>query len=161
MDKVDEHKLDKFDEYKFFTERAEHRSDRRQQTSQIYLTVNTAIFGIFALLIKDSGLHGWNLAIAMLPLFCVGISVCITWSKIILEFRRVIGWHYEQLREMENGIKGSHKMHSKEWVEIYKVDKSKKGFSFSDLEVRMPFIFIGIYVVYIVGLIIAVKNGLL
>ena len=70
--------MDKFDEYKFFTERVQHRSERRQQASQIYLTVNTAIFGVIALLIKDSGLHGWSLMIGVFPLFCVGILVCAT-----------------------------------------------------------------------------------
>lgn len=147
--------MDKFDEYKFFTERVQHRSERRQQASQIYLTVNTAIFGIIALLIKDSGLHGWNLAIAALPLFSVGILVCMIWHRIISEFKRVIGWQYEQLREMEKHIKGSFKMHTKEWDEIYKITKSKNAFSFSSLEAQMPLIFIILYIVYAAGTIIA------
>lgn len=152
--------MDKFDEYKFFTERVQHRSERRQQASQIYLTVNTAIFGIIALLIKDSGLHGWNLVIAILPLFSVGILVCLIWSKIIFEFKRIIGWQYEKLREMEKNIKGSSKMHTKEWEEIYTTTKSKGAFSFSDLEARMPSIFVSLYIVYAIGLIIATFRGL-
>jgi hypothetical protein len=153
--------MDKFEEYKFFTEGVQHRSQRRQQASQIYLTVNTAIFGIIALLIKDSGLTGWSLAIAILPLFLVGILVCITWSKIVREFSRLVGWQYEQLREMEKYIKGSFKMHTKEWEEFYKPIRSKSGFSFSNLEAQMPSIFIGLYIVYGVGAIVATLAGLL
>jgi len=153
--------MDKFDEYKFFTERVQHRSQRRQQASQIYLSVNTAIFGIIALLIKDSGLSGWSLAIATAPLFFVGVLVCTTWSRIIREFSRLIGWQYEQLREMENHIKGSFKMHTKEWEEFYGLNKSKKSFSFSSLESQMPSIFIILYVIYALGIIVAVTQGLL
>lgn len=153
--------MDKFEEYKFFTERVQHRSERRQQTSQIYLTINTAIFSIIALLVKDVGLQGWSLAIAMLPLFLVGILVCIIWARIIFDFKRVIGWHYEQLREMEKQIPGSSQIHTKEWDEFFKPVRSKEGFSFSDLEALMPSIFIGVYVVYAVGMFIAVAAGLL
>ena len=152
--------MDKFDEYKFFTERVQHRSERRQQASQIYLTVNTAIFGLIALLIKDSGLKGWNLLIGILPLFLVGVIVCLTWARIISEFKRLIGWQYEQLREMEKHIKSLYKMHTKEWEEFYKPVNSKSRFSFSDLESRMPSIFIGLYIVYAIGLIIVIALGI-
>jgi hypothetical protein len=153
--------MDKFDEYKYFTERAQHRSERRQQASQIYLTVNTAIFGLIALLIKDSGLKGWSLVVAVLPLFLVGVFICLTWSKIISEFKRIIGWQYEQLRDMEKHIKNSYKMHTKEWEEFYQPIESKGNFSFSNLESRLPSIFIGLYIVYAVGISIATTLGVL
>ncbi|MFT3891308.1 MAG: hypothetical protein QM730_06710 [Anaerolineales bacterium] len=126
--------MDKFDEYKFFTERVQHRSDRRQQASQIYLTVNTAIFGLIALLIKDFGLSGWGSLIGIIPLFFVGVIVCFTWARIISEFEKLIGWQYEQLREMEKNIKSSYKMHMKEWEEFYKPVNLKERLSFSKLE---------------------------
>jgi hypothetical protein len=158
---VQETQMDKFEEYKFFTERVQHRSERRQQASQIYLTVNTAIFGVIALLIKDSGLVGWNLVITASPLFFVGVLVCIIWSRIIQEFSRLIGWQYEQLREMEKQIKGSFKMHTKEWDEFYNPDKLKKSFSFSSLEARLPLIIIGLYIVYFTRVFITALLGIL
>ena len=153
--------MDKFDEYKFFTERVQHRSERRQQASQIYLTINTAIFGLIALLIKDSGLKGWNLLIGILPLFFVGVFVCLTWARIIAEFERLIGWQYEQLREMEKHIKSLYRMHAKEWEEFYKPTDSRSRFSFSNLEAKMPSIFVGLYIVYGLGIVVAVTQGLL
>ena len=153
--------MDKFDEYKFFTERVQYRSQRRQQATQIYLTVNTAIFGVLALLIKDSGLSGWSLAIATLPLFFVGVLICLTWLRIIREFSNLIGWQYEQLREMEKQMRSSFKMHTKEWEEFYKGIKTKKGFSFSNLEAQMPVYFIGLYIIYSLGMIIAITQDLL
>lgn len=88
--------------------------------------------------------------------------VCFTWSRIIREFSRLIGWQYDQLREMEKHIKGSFKMHTREWDEFYKPTiKSKRSFSFSNLEAQMPSIFIGLYVIYAIGIVIAVTRGLL
>jgi hypothetical protein len=149
--------MDKFEEYKLFGERTLYHSQRRQNSSQIYLTVNTAIFGIMALLIKDSGIHGWSLVLANLPLFVVGLLACTVWLTIIVRFKKLIGWYYEQLREMEKGIKGSYKFYTKEWTSF--LQKSKTGFS--DLEAFMPKIFIGLYLVYVLGMILAVNFGLL
>lgn len=149
--------MNKFDEYKYFSDQTLHQSQRRQNFSQIYLTVNTAIFGIMALLIKDSGLHGWNLVLASLPLFVVGLLACIIWVTIIIRLKKIVGWYYEQLRTMEKGIKGSYKFYTKEWISFSHKPKS----SFSDLEVVMPKIFIGLYLVYALGMILAARFGIL
>jgi|SRR5688572_9867952 len=153
--------MDKFDEYKLFTERVQHRSERRQNSSQIYLTVNTGIFGVVALLIKDSGLHGLNLILATIPLIVVGMLVCVIWARTILEFQKIIGWQYEQLREMENHIKGSFRMHNKEWQKFYNPTTRKKNFSFSGLETWMPIFFISLYIIYSIGMIIVVSLNLI
>ncbi len=149
--------MDKYDEYKYFGEQTLHQSQRRQSFSQIYLTVNTGIFGITALLVKDSGLHGWNLVLASLPLFVVGLLACTIWVIIIIRFKKIISWYYEQLRAMEKGIKGSYKFYTKEWESFSQKPKS----SFSDLEATMPKIFIGLYLVYALGMTLAAKFGLL
>ena len=149
--------MDKYDEYKYFGEHILHQSQRRQNFSQIYLTVNTAIFGIMALLVKDSGLHSLNLVLANLPLFVVGLLACVVWVMTIIRFKKIIGWYYEQLRAMETGIKGSYKFYTREWNLFSQKPKS----SFSDLEAVMPKIFIGLYLVYAVGMILAAKFGVL
>lgn len=153
--------MDKFEEYKLFSERVQNRSERRQNSSQIYLTVNTGIFGIVALLIKDSGLQGWSLILATAPLFMVGITVCIIWRKMILEFKKIIGWQYEQLREMETHIKGSSRLYNKEWLLFFDSTRGKKSFSFSDLETWMPSLFIALYITYLTGMLVFVKFNLI
>lgn len=153
--------MDKFEEYKYLGDRALQQSQRRQNASQIYLTLNTAIFGVMALLIKDSGLTQWGLLLATLPLFIVGLIACVTWITIISRFKKLIGWHYEQLREIEKSIKGSYKFFTKEWNEFSDLDREKKHSSFSNLESIMPKLFIGLYLVYATGMITAVILGLL
>ena len=149
--------MDKFEEYKLFSDRTLQHSQRRQNASQIYLTVNTAIFSVMALLIRDSGLRGWNLVLASIPLFLVGLLASAVWIMIIARFKKLIGWYYEQLREMEEEIKGSYKFYTKEWISF----SQKSRTSFSDLEAFMPKIFIGLYLIYAIGMILAVKYGFL
>ena len=45
----------KFDEYKLFVESMDRFSNRRQQISNTYLTVNSIIIGAIAFLVKDAG----------------------------------------------------------------------------------------------------------
>jgi hypothetical protein len=73
----------KFEEYKLHLERVQKLSERRQTTSQIYLTLSTAIFGTISFLIKDSGLHNWALVGTAIPLFLVGILACNIWLQIL------------------------------------------------------------------------------
>ena len=114
-----------------------------------------------ALLIKDSGLRGWNLVLANLPLFVVGLLACTVWITIISKFKKLIGWYYEQLREMEKSLKGSFKFYTKEWNEFSNPNKEKSHSSFSNLEAAMPKLFIGLYLIYAAGIVTAVILGLL
>jgi hypothetical protein len=147
--------MDKFDELKFLHDRTQRLSERRQTASQTYLTVNTAIFGALAFLIKDSGFQGWKLVLVCLPLFSVGVFACIIWHRIIKSLESIIGWHYQQLREIEKKIPKSHLVINKEWEDFFK-EKEKRKFSFSGLEAQLPKLLIALYIVYGLSLMIGI-----
>jgi hypothetical protein len=151
--------MNRFDEYKFFAERTLHLSDRRQTATQTYLTVNAAIFTVLAFLAKDLGLHGWSLVIVTLPLFLVGIVACIIWHRLITQYKPLISWHYEQLREIEASIPESHHIFQKEWGKFYQPHQGKERFGFSITEVWLPRLFLGLYAVYGIGLVGATLLG--
>ncbi len=146
--------MDKFDEYSLFSTLVQNKSERRQAASQTYLTVNTVIFGVLAFLVKDAGFRGWGLVVVNLPLFLVGALACLVWHKIIADFRQIIGWHYEQLRLMEQALSESHQVYLKEWERFFKPQEGKERFGFSRLESWLPRFFVGLYVLYGVGLIV-------
>lgn len=147
--------MEKYDEYEFFAESTQYLSERRQAATKTYLSVNTAIFAVFALLVKDGGLRGANLILVSLPLFLVGLLVCWTWYKIIVQYKGLIGWRYKQLIEMEGKIKDSQCMYTKEWEEHFKPRKGKEKFGFSRLEAWLPILFAGLYIIYGIGLIMS------
>lgn len=149
----------KFEEYKLFTERTQRLSERRQLATQTYLAVSTAIFTILAFLVKDAGFRGWGLVLVSLPLFTVGLAACSIWSQIIAQFKRVIGWHYEQLRIMEQDLAEGHQVFTREWEQFFKPSAGKERFGFSMLEIWLPRLFAGLYLLYFLGLIIATALG--
>lgn len=149
----------KFEEYKLFSELVQRLSERRQAASQTYLAVNTAAFGVLAFLAKDAGFHGWGLVGVSVPLFLVGTIACVIWHKIVTHFREIIGWHYERLRDMEEVLPDSARVYSREWERFYQAQASKKGFSFSQLEIWLPRLFIALYAVYALGMIVATALG--
>ena len=153
--------MDKFEEYKLLIERAEKLSERRQATSQIYLTVNTAIFGAIAFLVKDSGLHNQLLLWGILPMSVVGILICVIWLNIIIRLERVLSWQYGHLRRMETSMPGSEQIFIKENKDLYGEGKKRRKFSFSLLEGWLPGILIAVYVLCFIGMCIVVRVGTL
>jgi hypothetical protein len=152
--------MDKYEEYEFFAESTQYLSERRQSATQTYLSVCTAIFAVLAFLFKDGGVRGWTLVLAGLPLFLVGAMACIIWHKIITQYKALIGWRYGQLMAMEGTIEGSHQMYVKEWEDFFKPRQKKERFGFSRLEILLPRLFLGLFILYFIALIImAGTNG--
>jgi hypothetical protein len=135
------------DEYKFFAQDTQTLADRRQSATQVYIGVNTSIFALIGFLLNDAGLNGL-LHLASLPLFIVGILICVVWDRTVTNYKALIKWRYEQLREMEERIPGSNKIFSREWDTLFCTTHQRREFSFSNLERWLPMIILGLYAVY-------------
>lgn len=146
--------FNKFDEYKFFTESTEHLSERRQEATKTYLSVNTAIFVIIAFLIKDTQLQDWWLIIALFPLTLTGIVSCWIWRKIISQYKKLIGWRYDELIKIEKSpiMNEAHHFYKKEMEQFFIRQNGKEKFGFSRLEALLPTMFMSLYLIYFLGL---------
>jgi hypothetical protein len=149
-----------FEEYKLFVEDAARFSERRQTITNIYITINGAIASLITFLVRDSGFVNWWLVVAILPLIGFGIVICSYWWQLIIKYKSLVGLRLNVLREMEMKLPGSVQMYHRE-DELYPRDPQNqnqpipgRGLNFSDLEKRLPFLFIVLYV--ILGLALAV-----
>ena len=61
--------------------------------------------------------------------------------------------------EMEKELPNSQQMYLREGEDFFKPQQGKERFGFSRLEVWLPRLFMGLYIVYIIGLMIAVFWG--
>jgi len=145
--------------YEIDVDRVHCMSERRQQASQTYLAVNTAIVGVLGSLVPGATFDGWALVAVSLPLFLVGIAACLVWNRIISDFRTVIGWHYRKLREIEAGFPVGHRVCTETWESLFAPRAGKERFGFSRLEAWLPRLFIGLYAVYFAGLVAAAAMG--
>jgi len=152
--------MDKFEEYKLFVKDSARFTERRQTISNTYVTVNSLLLAAIGLLIKDIGARGiWTLLLP-LPLVAAGIAVSLWWRQLIHKYKALVGLRINALREMEElpEMAESVKMyHIKD--ELYPRDAEGnmipgKGLNFSDLEVRLPWLFLVLYSLFGVGLLI-------
>jgi hypothetical protein len=150
--------MDKFEEYKLLNERAQKLSERRQITTQTYLTINTAIIGAVAFLIKDSGLQGWALLFIALSLFLVGLAACTIWLRITIQLEKILDWQYDRLREMEAEAPKSSRIFTRE-NEAFFEKGGRKIFSFSLQEAWLPAMLMILYGLYTTAMILAVSKG--
>lgn len=155
-------KMDKFEEYKFFAQNTWDMVQQRGATTTTYLTtLSTAIFAISAFLTKDVELSDWWLVMAATPILAAGIILCCVWWALLERHRRLIGWRYDQLVEMEKQMADSHQMYLREWQTFYDPNRKLpegqkiKRFEFTQVEKRMPQLFIVLYVIFWLGLIAA------
>jgi hypothetical protein len=152
--------MDKFEEYKLLNERAQKLSERRQTTTQTYLTINTAIFGAVAFLLKDSGLHGWALVLISVPLLCVGVLACSIWLGIANKLENFLDWQYDRLREMELEMPGNAMILTRENKEFYEpVPGGKKKFSFTLQEAWLPKLLMVLFGLYAAAMIVSAGLG--
>jgi len=153
--------FNKFEEYKLFVEDTARFSERRQTISNIYVAVNSLLLAAIGLLIKDLAAKGlWGLLLP-LPLVVAGIAVSLWWRQLIYKYKALVGLRIDTLREMEELPEMA------ESVEMYHVEDRLyprdaegkmipgKGLNFSDLEVRLPWLFLALYSLFGIGLLIA------
>ena len=150
-----------FEEYKLFTESTQYLSERRHAATSTHLVINTAIITGLAFLIKDTELGGWSLVGVTIPLFVAGALACWIWYKMISQYKALIGWRYDQLMAMERAAADSYQMYIKEYGEFFDSQRGREWFGFSRLEIWLPRLFLGLYVIYLAGLILATAFNLL
>ena len=108
--------FDKFEEYKLFVEDTARFSERRQKVGSTYVAVNSIILSAIAFLVKDSGFTGrWQLLV-VLPLLVAGMSICLSWRQLILNYKKLVNLRIDRLRAMEElpEMEGSSKIYHAE-----------------------------------------------
>jgi len=159
--------FNKFEEYKLFVEDAARFSERRQTISNIYVAVNSILLAAIGLLIKDLGANDAWVLLLPLPLIVAGIAVSWWWYQLIDKYKKLVGLRIDTLRKMEEQpeMAGSVKMYHVE-DKLYPRDAEGKmipgkALNFSDLEVRLPSLFLVLYSLLGVSLLVVMGIKLL
>ncbi|MDD4653663.1 MAG: hypothetical protein PHQ34_15685 [Methanothrix sp.] len=152
-------KVNKFEEYSLFIEDTARLSERRQTVSNTYVAVNSLLLVAIGLLIKDLGATGvWRLLLPV-PLIVSGIIISRRWSELLSNYKKLIGFRINVLRDMEKKMSGIENMYHREDL-LYPRDGSGRshsigGLNFSDKEQALPKIFILLYYLFGLGITVA------
>ena len=141
----------KFNEYKMFVEDTARFTERRQNVSNLYVTVNSLLLTALMFAIKDLGTEqSWKLSFPIL-IVIAGICTSWWWGQLIRKYKVLVGFRINILRKMEESeeLAWTEKMYHEE-DDLYPRDEDGKmikgeGLNFSDLEARLPHIFVALY----------------
>jgi hypothetical protein len=139
-DKYIEHLLE---QYKIYVESAEKISDRRQKNNEFFLGLNTALVALlgFALSILDAG----KICYVFLLASVAGIFICYYWHKIILSYKGLNSGKFEVIHLIEKRMPLA--LYDTEWEILGRGEDKKKYNPFSHIELKIPGVFIAIYVI--------------
>ena len=134
------------DLFKTYLATAEKVTDRRGTANQWLLSINSAIVGLYGFISKGKEVGGealvevWSWAIPV-----AGIIVCLAWSSILANYRKLNAAKFTVLNEMEKHL--SVAVFQKE-EEVYRRAGRR---DLSSAEAVIPWIFGGLYVVFLVS----------
>lgn len=158
--------VDKFEEYRFFAESTAKLSDRRQLTTQVWVTLQTLLFAALGYLMKEADANvqsamasgaaaatggRWIFVISAFgPLLLLGVFSCVIWRRMLLSYKALIGWRFDQLMEMERSpqLQGLHKFFVREWEDFFGPDAKRARISFTRLETILPVVLIFVYLAF-------------
>jgi hypothetical protein len=148
--------IDKFEEYKLIIDDTARFTERRQTISSNYVAINSLLLGGIGLLVKDIGMSGTWVLLVPIPLVAAGMAVSLWWRELTFRNKALVRLRMRILRDMETKLTGAECIYHCE-DELYPRDErdeqvAAKGISFSDLEGRLPLLFMVLYLVFGVGI---------
>ena len=154
--------MDAFDEYRFLAMSTQFLTERRQMAIRTYLTVNTLIFAVLGVLLKEAVFREWLLLVVSISLSAVGVLACWVWYRTLVHYRELIAWRYQELMKMEQepALSAAHKTYTREWNEFYSPGSARPKVSFSDLEAMLPQLFIAFYILFAVCIVLVITIDL-
>lgn len=135
-------------EYEIFLEWINNLTERRRAVTTIYLSVNTAIMGIIAFLLRDYPLSGWIRQASVLVLLVSGVVACDLWRRLIAQHSALIGWWYEQLRGLEEAIPECSRLLTREYQVLYFRRQGKTHIGLTRYETRLTWLFTVLYTAF-------------
>lgn len=137
-DKYIEHLLE---QYKVYIDSAEKISDRRQKNNEFFLGLNTAIVALLGFVFAklDAGQTCYILLLAS----AAGIVICYYWYRITLSYKGLNGGKFNVVHLIEKRLPLA--LYDTEWEILGRGEDKKKYQPFTNIEFKIPWIFIVIY----------------
>ena len=133
---------------------------RRQSMTTIHLSVNAAIIGATAYILKGKvSFVGWQL-LAMLLLLLTGMAASYMWTRLVAHYSTLLDWWYSTLRELES----SHEhelpnLITREYKRFYTRPSKGPRLWFTRHELRLARLFIVAYAVFSVVVIVGLVGA--
>jgi hypothetical protein len=144
-----------FRQYELIVEDTARLSDRRQTVNNLYLSANSLLLGGSAILVQQGTLKNGFPILLIVPLVLAGGFLCVDWWRLLRNYRKLLNLRFGLLKEIEarDDFPGPIATYQRE-EKLYPADPRKSRFGFSGLELNLPWIFIALYVLTVIGTIV-------
>jgi len=138
-DKYRDHMLE---QYKLYLGMADKISDRRQSANTFFLTVNSALVALFT--VPGLGTTTWHMTVGL-----AGAVISYTWYRLIRSYSDINSGKFKVVHRVEAHLPV--RLFDAEWIILGEGKDPKKYLPFSRIEMRLPWIFMAIYLVMLIS----------
>jgi hypothetical protein len=135
-EKFQDHLLE---QYKIYVESAQRISERRLQSGNFFLAINSSLVAIFGFVLSSFGHHRWNAAIPL-----TGILVSFVWLRLVKSYKDLNSTKFTVIHELESHLPAA--LFKYEW-EVCGHGDPKKYRPVTHTEQWIPMAFIVLYFV--------------
>lgn len=130
------------DQYKIYLSMLDNISDRRQKSNEFYLGINTVIIGALGY-VETKGTAYDSVVFFIAPI--VGILISYSWFQIINSYKNLNSAKFNVIHAIEQRLPMT--MFETEWKLLEEGKNKKAYYPFTHIEIHIPQIFIGIYLI--------------
>ncbi len=125
--------------YNTYLEMADRISSRRQSTNSFFLAINTAIVGFigYVQLGAEKSPHFFYLV------SIAGMILCYMWYRLIKSYKDINSGKFKVIHEIERNLPMS--PYDAEWEILGRGKDSKLYLPFTNVEMRVPWVFFGVH----------------
>ncbi len=148
------------DQYMMVWEHVNRLMGRRQAMTGVHLTVNAAIIGATAYILKGKVTFvGWQL-LAILLLLLAGMAASYMWTRLVTHYSTLLGWWYDMLRELEASYERElPNFITREYKRFYTRPVKGPRLWFTRHELRLARLFIIAYAAFSVIVLVGLVNS--
>jgi hypothetical protein len=148
-EKFQDHLLE---QYKLYVESSQRISERRLNSGNFFLAINSSLVAVFGIVLSSFGHHRWNAAIPV-----TGILVSFVWFRLVRSYKDLNSTKFIVIHELESYLPAA--LFRYEWTVCGHGDP-KKYRPVTHTEQWIPLIFMVFYFVLILYALLARANAL-
>lgn len=137
-------------------------SQRRQGVTTSFLSVNSAIIGALAFIIKDGKVTTLAQQTSVFVLLIAGLISCDLWRRLVTQYSQLLNWWYKEFRTAEQHLFEKEfaykRIITKEYHDLYEIDHDKspgvrtknviRPIGMTKYEIRLTWLFSSIYILF-------------
>ena len=129
--------------YKVYLQMADKISDRRQSANSFFLTINTVVVGLITYLSFDSVFEKYHPFYGLVSI--AGMVICYYWYRLIRSYKDLNFGKFKIVHEIEKLLPVS--PFDDEWEVLGRGKDKLKFLPFTNIEMRVPWIFFSLHAV--------------